>query len=115
MRRRKRTVTELLTVKKKDTLSNRIRYRKYSRHTFVSCRSKNIARRFLADAEAEGFTFADGTMPTQKETWDIYAIRPDLTICYAGWASHLLLKHGGGNVVKIDYGKYISGATDYQM
>ena len=110
----KRTVTELLGVKS-TSLIGRIRCRNLPRHTFIYCRSRNIAARFLADAEAEGFTFGDGQKPTAKEYSDIYSLHDDLTISYTGWAGHLAFRNAAGNIVRIDYGKYIAGAPDYQV
>lgn len=111
--RTKRTVTELLDVKSRNLIS-RIRYRKLPRHIFVYCRSRNISARFLADAEAEGFTFGDSGMPSKKEYDDIYSLHDDLTISYAGWAGHMAFRNAAGNIVKIDYGNYIAGAQDFQ-
>lgn len=110
----KRSVTGLLGMKSR-SLAGRIRYRKQPRHTFIYCRSRNIAARFLADAEAEGFTFGDGQRPTAKEYSDIYSLHDDLTISYTGWAGHLAFRNGVGNLVRIDYGRYIAGAPDYQV
>lgn len=88
-----------------------------SRKIQVYCRSINIAERFLKDAEAEGFTFSDGVSPSQKETSDLFALHKDWTINYEGWAGHILFKNPDsllrGRLVRIDYGKYISGAEDY--
>ena len=112
--RTKRTVTELLAVKNK-SLIGRIRYRNLPRHTFIYCRSRNISARFLADAEAEGFTFGDGKKPAEKEYDDIFSLHDDLTISYTGWAGHVLFRNAVGNLIRIDYGKYIAGASDYQM
>lgn len=110
----KRTVTELLGVRSR-SLIGRIRYRNLPRHTYIYCRSRNIAARFLADAETEGFTFGDGQRPTAKEYSDIYSLHDDLTISYTGWAGHLAFRNPAGNIVRIDYGKYIAGAPDYQV
>ena len=110
----KRTVTELLGVRSR-SLGGRIRYRNLPRHTFIYCRSRNIAARFLADAETEGFAFGDGQRPTAKEYSDIYSLHDDLTISYTGWAGHMAFRNAAGNIVRIDYGKYIAGAPDYQV
>ena len=110
----KRTVTELLGVRSR-SLVGRIRYTNLPRHTFIYCRSRNIAARFLADAETEGFTFGDGQRPTAKEYSDIYSLHDDLTISYTGWAGHMAFRNAAGNIVRIDYGKYIAGAPDYQV
>ena len=112
--RTKRTVAELLSVKSKGLIS-RVRYRNLPRHTFIYCRSRNIAARFLADAEAEGFTFGDGKKPTEKEYDDIYSLHNDLSISYTGWAGHVMFRSAAGNIIRIDYGKYIAGAPDYQI
>lgn len=114
----KRTITALLNVKQKSVVS-RIKNREQPRHIYVYCRSKNIAGLFLKNAEEEGFTFGDGLLPTEREADNIFAINPDFTISYTGWAGHVLFKNGrksfAGNIVRIDYGKYLSGARDYLM
>ena len=104
--RTKRTVTELLAVKNK-SLIGRIRYRNLPRHTFIYCRSRNISARFLADAEAEGFTFGDGKKPAEKEQDDIYSLHDDLTISYTGWAGHVMFRNAAGNIIRIDYGNIL--------
>ena len=113
---RKRTITALLSVKQK-CITSSVKNRKQPRHTYIYCRSKNIARQFLKNAEEEGFTFGDGVLPTERETDDIFAINPDLTISYTGWAGHVLFRNNrtgfAGNIVRIDYGKYLCGARDY--
>ena len=114
VRRTKRTVTELLAVKN-SSLLNRIRCRDLPRHTYIYCSSRNIAARFLADAEAEGFTFGDGKKPAEKEYDDLYSLHDDFTISFTGWAGHAAFRKAAGNIVRIDYGKYIAGAPDYQM
>ena len=111
----KRTVAALLNVKVKGIM-NRFRYRKQPRHTYIYCKSKNIARMFLENAEAEGFTFGDGVLPTARETSDIFSIHPDYTLCYVGYIGHIMFKNSSNeNLVRIDYGKYLSGASDFIM
>lgn len=107
-----RTVRALLNADKRNWLQRR-RTRYMPRHTYIYCRSRSIAARFLANAEDEGFLFSDGIEPTKKDLNDIYAINEDFTISFTGWAGHVLFKNGGGNAVRIDYGKYLSGADDY--
>lgn len=110
----KRTVAQLLGLELKG-IRNRLRYGSLPRHTFIYCRSRNIADRFLADAESEGFTFGDGVRPTNKECSDLYSLHDDLTISYTGWAGHVLFRNAAGNIVRIDYGRYIAGAPDYRI
>ncbi len=86
---------------------------------FVFLRSGNICERFLKEAEAEGFTFGDGELPTQRERSDIYALHQDWTISYVGWAGHLAFHHpeisSAEPLVRVDYGKYLSGREDYVL
>ncbi len=110
----KRTVAQLLGLELRG-IRNRLRYGSLPRHTFIYCRSRNIADRFLADAESEGFTFGDGAKPTNKEYSDLYSLHDDFTISYTGWAGHVLFRNAAGNIVRIDYGRYIAGAADYRM
>ena len=112
--RAERTVAQLLGLELKG-IRNRLRYGSLPRHTFIYCRSRNIANRFLADAESEGFTFGDGVKPTNKEYSDLYSLHEDLTISYTGWAGHVLFRNAAGNIVRIDYGRYIAGAPDYRI
>ena len=115
----KRTVAALLQTGKKKESKGRLFGRadqEKPEHRYIYCRSKNIAKRFLKDAEAEGFTFGDGIVPTQKDPDDIFALYDDFTISYIGFAGHMLFHNpGAGKVVRIDYGKYIAEAEDYVM
>ena len=110
----KRTVAQLLGLEMKG-MRNRLLYGSLPRHTFIYCRSRNIANRFLADAESEGFTFGDGAKPTNKEYSDLYSLHDDFTISYTGWSGHVLFRNAAGNIVRIDYGRYIVGAADYRI
>ena len=84
---------------------------------YVYCCDKNISRRFMADAQREGFTFGDGAKPTERPTDDIIAINNDKTINYVGFVGHLAFKTAftvaGKALVKVDYKKYISGNKYY--
>ena len=112
MKYKERTIAELLCREKKvlRTLVRGLTHRNAPRHTYIYCRSRAVARRFLQDAEKEGFLFGDGVLPTRKGTDSLFAIRDDLTISYTGWAGHMLFRNPSmGNVVTIDYGSYICG------
>ena len=110
MKRKQRTVAGLLSIRNGIFKS----HNRLPLHVYVYCRSENIARRFLNDAEKEGFAFGDGIRPTEKETSDLFAVHQDYTVSYTGWAGHMLFKNPGcGNVVRVDYGKYISGVKDF--
>lgn len=84
---------------------------------YVYLASQNLGNLFLKNAEAEGFTFQDGVKPTEREWDDIFALNPDWTINYVGWVGHMAFKSaksiGEQPLVKVDYGKYLSGSVRY--
>lgn len=84
----------------------------HSGHIYVYCTSEEIARRFLRDAEHEGFTFGDGVKPTQRSPHDIYTINRDKTISAVGFVGHMAFHYantvGGEPIIRVDYGKLIA-------
>ncbi len=66
-----------------------------------------IGKRFLQDAENEGFVFTDGTKPTQRHISNIIAVNADMTINYVGFVGHLAYrsadKPGDQRLIKVDY------------
>lgn len=79
----------------------------YKGRIYVFLASAEIGKRFLQDAENEGFTFGDGVKPTQREAEDIFAINEDMTINYVGFVGHLAYrladKIGDRPLIRIDY------------
>lgn len=86
-------------------------------HVFVRLGSENLARLFLKNAEAEGFTWVDGAKPTERITVDIIALRSDWTINTVGWAGHMAFRNPGAVIgeplIRVDYGKYVVGDEKY--
>lgn len=84
---------------------------------WVYLANETVAKKFLSDAEAEGFTYIDGTKPTDKSWQNLYAIHKDWTINTVGWAGHLAFKNckmiRGEELVKVDYEKYVLGEDEY--
>ncbi|MDD5923960.1 MAG: hypothetical protein PUC88_04145 [Clostridia bacterium] len=85
-----------------------------SSHTgriYVYLTNEDICKRFLQDAEKEGFTFTDGTNPTQKHTSDIIALNQDATINYVGFVGRVAFQAanriGNQPLVKIDYWEFL--------
>lgn len=115
-RMNERTVVRLLSVRNYSIKSalQQIQYRDRPRHTYIYCGSTAIAKRFLGDAEKEGFVFGDGAAPTSKETSNIFALNKDFTISYTGIVAHMMFGCDSGNVQWIDYGKYVNGEMDFQ-
>lgn len=79
----------------------------YNGRIYIYLATAEIGRRFLQDAEDEGFTFGDGVKPTQREADCIYAINEDMTINYVGFigraAYQAANKIGDKPLIKIDY------------
>ena len=109
-RTNERTVAQLLSIRNRSIKSvfRQIQYRDLPRHTYIYCRSTAIAKRFLEDAEKEGFLFVGGAAPTSKETSDIFALNDDFTVSYTGIVAHMMFGCDRGNVQWVDYGKYVN-------
>lgn len=82
-------------------------------NVYILLRNKPIRFRFMADAAMEGITYKDGTPATDREADDIMALQPDGTICYVGWVGRLFYRIGEGNILRVDYKKYIDGEENY--
>lgn len=81
-----------------------------SAHTgriYIYLATADIGKRFLQDAENEGFLFCDGVKPTQREADSLFAINDDMTINYVGFVGHIAYQAansiGKKPLVKIDY------------
>ncbi len=74
---------------------------------YVYLADQETGKKFLQDAEAEGFTFGDGVKPTRRSTSDILALNDDMTINYVGFVGHMAYRYadkiGERPLVKIEY------------
>lgn len=82
---------------------------------YVRCKSGDVFRRFLEDAEAEGYMIGDSRPTEAGVSWDIKAIGQDRTISNVGIAGHIACQAGGPNIHIIDYGLYADGEKDYEV
>lgn len=84
---------------------------------YVYLPSATVSRLFLKNAQEEGFTFGDGVKPTQRHPSDIFALNRDWTIHYVGFIGHMAFHRSqtvsGEPLIRVDYGKYISGCRDF--
>ena len=82
-----------------------------SGRVFVYLANTEISKRFLQDAENEGFTFCNGARPTSRRADNIMAVNEDRTINYVGFAGHVAFgsatEIGGRPLIKVDYQKFI--------
>ena len=76
-----------------------------------------IGRKFMRDAEEEGFTFGDSIKPTSNPLDSVIAVNRDWTLNYVGYIGHLAFFEGADEPdtgwIRIDYEKYILGEEDY--
>ena len=84
---------------------------------YVYLRDEVIARRFLQDAENEGFTFGGGEKPTARPGNNLYVVNCDWTISHVGWAGHMAFQSakriGEQELIRVDYEKYLLGEEEY--
>lgn len=73
---------------------------------YVRLHSKEIAEKFLRDAEMQGFTFPDGTKPTEHKSDGFFALHHDMTMNYIGAVGRTAWLCSSGNIVKLDYEKF---------
>ena len=75
---------------------------------YVHLTTSELARQFMQQAEAEGFSFADGIKPTKREAPNIIAVNPDHTINYVGTIGRIAFSSnaktvGGKPLIRVDY------------
>ena len=84
---------------------------------YVYLKDEVIAKRFLQDAENEGFTFGDGEKPTARPGNNLYVVNRDWTISHVGWAGHMAFQSakyvGEQEMIRVDYEKYLIGGENY--
>lgn len=76
----------------RDTLHN------YTGKVYVTIETETDGDRFLRQAEAEGFRFSDGVLPTARPWTKLMALTPDGTLSYATFAGHMA---AGANAVSV--------------
>lgn len=76
-------------------------------HVYVHLADEETAKRFLQQAEAEGFTFGDGVKPTDRHWSDLYAIHLDGTLNYVGSVGRIEYGSGADSVVRVDYSQVL--------
>ena len=80
---------------------------------YVYLADEETAKRFLQDAEKEGFLFADGVKPTQRKADCIYALNSNMTINYVGFTGHMAYGCAGGSdksLIRVDYRDFLNRA-----
>lgn len=71
------------------------------RKVYVHLADSEAGRKFLKQAEREGFTFGDGVAPTERQYEEVMAVYPDGTINYVGAYGRVAFQCG--MVEKLEY------------
>ena len=81
---------------------------------YIHLNTKAMRYRFMADAEREGITYADGTSATDVTAEDIVCLFCDGTLANLSWDGHVHYQHRKEQGSPcIDYKKYITGKDDF--
>ena len=70
---------------------------------YVHLSDHETARRFLEDAENQGFVFSDGAKPTEKHTSNFFAAHSDMTINYIGIVGRMAYQCKANSIIHFDY------------
>ena len=76
-------------------------------------KNPETCRRFLEDAEAEGFMFGH-IKPTESSTSDIVAVHKNKQMSHLGYTGHMRFYQAISvdDLIRVDYAKYITGEDD---
>lgn len=85
---------------------------------YVYICNDEIGKKFMQQAEDEGFVFGDGVKPTERCYAEIMAVNDDITINFVGSIGRMAFGSnaafvGGKNLVRVDFEKYIAGESNY--
>ena len=85
---------------------------------YVYLSDDETGNRFLRMAEDEGFTFADGARPTERQYEEIMAVNHGKTLNYVGTAGRIAFGAGaetvgGERLIRVDFRKYAAGNPDF--
>lgn len=76
-----------------------------------------IKEQFLKDAEAEGIGFGDGASIRERELDSVMALNKNGTVNFLGFVGRMAYQMasdvGGQKLLRVDYGKYAAGKSDY--
>ena len=74
---------------------------------YVHLTTAELGDQLIRQVKAEGFTFADGAKPAEREAAEVMAVNPDGTINYVGFVGMMALgsaeKVGGKPLLRFEY------------
>ena len=81
---------------------------------YVNLPTPELGRAFAEQAEAEGFTYADGTKPTERPDETFVCLNPDHTLSFLGMFGRQAYGSGtrttcGKTLIRVEYGELLPG------
>lgn len=76
----------------------------------VFCKDEATARKFLEEAEREGFMFGE-YKPTTRSISSLYAVETENSLAHVGAIGRMAFQSGAA--IRVDYSKYINGEDEY--
>ena len=83
------------------------------KRVYVYLKDEATARQFIADAELQGYHFADGVGVSRRKTDNYYAINRDMTVNFIGLVGRMAFHSKDPQLLRVDYAKYRNGEYDY--
>jgi len=83
------------------------------KRVYVFLADKETEKRFIAGANAEGYTFEDGAKLLKREVNNLYALNRNNTVNFINSIGRMAFQCNAEHIVRVDYKKYISGSEDY--
>lgn len=80
---------------------------------YVYFPTEDLAKQFMQQAEAEGFTFGDGIRPTERAATAVMAVNPNHTINYVGANGHMAFGAGMRTVGSSPLLRFSYGANGF--
>ena len=80
------------------TIRDTIRH--YTGKVYVRIDTASDGDRFLRQAEAEGFRFSDGVLPTARPWAKLLALKPNGVLSYATFAGHMAAGANAASVLR---------------
>ena len=70
---------------------------------YVFLRDDETGEKFLRTAEEEGFTFGDGTKPSERHYSRVMALHADGTLSFVGAIGMMAFGSGDESIVRVDF------------
>lgn len=83
------------------------------KRVYVFLADKETEAKFIADTNAEGYVFGDGTTLLERASSNLYALNRNKTVNYLNTIGRIAFQCNSKHIVRVDYKKYIDGNEDY--